>query len=113
MIFVYLLNVRIEGGPVAALDFVALIALPLVQLVIAVEQADLAQVVRVPLPGVHGVCRQIVAQILLGEEAELFQWRRVGQGQFCQLEKGLAVAPYQFRRSFGDPHVVIKPVKNS
>ncbi len=60
--FVY---VWVVGGSVAALDPVALIRLPEVQVLAAVEPVDFAQVVRVQLPGVHRVQGQRVGVVFL------------------------------------------------
>ena len=68
---VYLLNVRIEGRSVASLDPVALVPvllLPEGEVFLAVEEADLAEVVGVALAGEHGVVGQVGGGVFLKGE---------------------------------------------
>ena len=62
---IYLLNVGVERGAVAALDLVARVRLPVAEVLVSVEHADMAQVVRVALAGVHGVGSQFRGLVLL------------------------------------------------
>ena len=59
------MDVRVEGGSVAALDLVAGVSLPELQVLLTVEVADLAQVVGVALAGEHGVGGELGGLVFL------------------------------------------------
>ena len=99
--------VRIEGSSITAFNHIALISLPEVQVLIAIEQADPAQLVRVPLPSEHGVGRQVVAVVLVGEEPELGVLWRIRHHHLGQFKEGFFIAPDQLLCCLGDPLLVV------
>ena len=101
------LDVGVESCTVGAFDLVALGRVPMVHFLDAVERLYFGEIVGVAGPRVHGVEGDVLvlARVLLEEESEVCEWRRVG-GQLGEGEERLVVPPHQLPDVPGQPRLV-------